>query len=528
MGATLKHLNRFRTGKTPDVDTYLHRFKMRVKKKLEAAVRDGIIDNPRDVLTNQEALARVNRYPNLDSLDPNPGLGRNYKNSGLIVRLSTPDGDYLHLDQNDNPKEIGKTIRAHTAERILAGDIVWEHMVGGKATRLQRSREKYLLTPLDLAVPPEKMLENQKFFLTPSHMAYVSSPAVFDISDILDIPLGIRHMLAFTFGIKELAHEFGGTKYYNALARQKVFIIANNDILDNVIESFREWGYFGLDESNVCFMASSSFLGIGIDERGGVFASQMASPFIHNHGVAKIQSTMNHNALSMIGGKIRRPKTAEDFRHFLSGAACMQSLNVEDLNYLTEPIDMVSAAIALNTENIIPGSDYNMIMEVVAQRPEGEDPQKGGMLALDPYFYGREGGRLVMIESFQLYPEYDDIDLARAEEKWKRIRYLNRNQNFYPNPAVWWDEVAQKGLPISLRNRDGYFYNEVPQGDLNYFLRTLYVIRKTKIGERIMVDPIRNIKTKADIPKAHDTFRRQDNQVGFLDFLHDFGYRGLR
>ncbi|MEE8637560.1 MAG: hypothetical protein V3T21_00785 [Candidatus Margulisiibacteriota bacterium] len=527
MKATLKHLNRFRTGKTPNVDTYLHRFKMQVKKKLEAAVKAEIINNPRDVLTNKEAMARVNQYPNLDSLNPEPELGLDYIDSGLISRISAPDGVYLHTD-NSQPVRMEKRIWGRTAERILAGDIVWEHMVGGKATRLQRSREKYLLTPLDLAVPPEKMLENQKFFLTPSHMAYVSSPAVFDISDILDIPLGIRHMLAFTFGIKQLAHKFGGTKYYNALARQKVFIIANNDILDNVIESFREWGYFGLDESNVYFMASSSFLGIGMDEKGGVFASQMASPFIHNHGVAKIQSTMDHNALSMIAGRIRRPITAEDFRHFLSNTACMQSLNVEDLTYLTDPIDIVSAALALNTENIIPDSDYNMIMEVVAQRPKGEDPQKGGMLALDPRFYGENGGRLVMIESFQLYPEYDDIDLARAEDKWKNIRYLNRNQNLYPNPAVWWDEVAQKGLPIALRNRDGYFYNEVPQGDLNYFLKTLYVIRKRKVGSEIMVDPIRNIKTKADIPKAHATFRLQDQQDGFLDFLHDFGYRGLR
>ena len=526
MKATLKHLNRFRTGRTPDLDTYLHSFKMRAKKKLEAAIKAGTIDNPRDVLSNSEALARINQYPNLGSLDPNPALGLNYAESGLMSRVSTPDGVHLYLDDR-TPVRMGKKVWGRTAERILAGDVVWEHMVGGKATRLQRSKEKYLLTPFDLTVPPEKLLENQKFFLTPSHMAYVSSPAVFDISNILDIPLGIRHMLAFAFGIKRLAQKFGGTKYYNALARQKVFIIANNDILNHVIESFREWGYFGLDESNVHFMASSSFLGIGIDERGGVFASQMASPFIHNHGVAKIQSTMDNNALSMIAGRIRRPITAEAFRHFLSGAASMQSLNVEDLTYLTEPIDIVSAAIALNTENIIPDFGYNMIMEVVAQRPEGEDPQKGGMLAFDPHFYGRDRGRLVMIESFQLYPEYDDIDVKRAEEKWRNIRYLNRNQNFYPNPTVWWDEISQKGLPIALRNRDGFLYNEVPQGDLNYFLETLYVIRKRKIGDQIVVDPIRNIKTKADIPKAHAAFRRQDQQEGFLDFLHDFGYRGL-
>jgi hypothetical protein len=206
----------------------------------------------------------------------------------------------------------------------------------------------------------------------------------------------------------------------------------------------------------------------------------------------------------------------------------MQSLNVEDLNYLTEPIDVVSAAIALNSGNLIPDFNYNMIMEVVAQRPEPEEPQKGGMLALDPHFYGENDGRLVMAESFQLFPAYDDISESRAAEKWRKIRYLNRNQNFYPNPSVWWNEVAQRGLPIALRNRDGYLYNEVPQGDLNYFLKTLYVIRKRKLGEKIMVDPIKNIKKKSDIPKATQTFRQQDNQDGFLDFLRDFGYRGLR
>ncbi|MEI6587838.1 MAG: hypothetical protein WCO05_02725, partial [Candidatus Moraniibacteriota bacterium] len=175
------------------------------------------------------------------------------------------------------------------------------------------------------------------------------------------------------------------------------------------------------------------------------------------------------------------------------------SYNVEDLGFLTGSVDFPSLTLALELGK----KGYNMIMEIVAQNPV--KPQKGGACCFD-----RKLKRVVMIESNQLK------DIKNEE-----IKHLNKNFNHYPNPVQSYRVMKEEGLPLSFEvkntynqsgDREEYIYANPVQGNLNFLVKTAYVMRKN-------LKSIYNWKSPATTPIAVKAMFEQDGQEGFGEFV---------
>lgn len=486
---------------------------------------------PEAEFLRQAALMVTNQYPgNIAHVDPTPDFGR-YNDSAFVQRMRK-DGsreEYLKSAAFDGVKEFPKETATETEKRILEGEVMWEHMVGGNASRMEINREKFVLSPQDLIdryevfYKADKEEKSRKGGLStlppPETIAGLAKPNDQGIEN--SELFGVRHMLAFAFNIKKLADKHG-VSWQDALSKQTVFMIANEKIFDNIIGLFKAFGYFGLDSSKVFFMASSNYDALVLTERGR-FIEQPAEGFIHNHGAARLETTTDNTWFTVNGGE-RKKHPAEEIARIYGEHANLQSQPIEDLDYLMRPIDTNTITLALNTETLV-GGNYNMMMDVVGQKPE--NPQKGGVLVFDPDFFEPDEGRVVMIEAFQTYPRFFHYIDKVARRLWRNIKWLNLNMNNYPDPQVLFKMIQNEGLPVWFEVKNGGFRNESPQGDANYGLRTLFVARTEIVGQDQAPITIRNLKDAGDIPNGLRSLWEQQEQPGFWELVSEFRRIGM-
>jgi hypothetical protein len=476
------------------------------------------------------AVMLANRYPgDIHKVNATPPLGQQLE-SALIQRIKTDSGESLRLAENADRIEFPQTTVRETIERILAGDIMWEHMVGGKASRMKIDKEKFILTPGDL-------IERYKKYYAVEKENCAKAGKEFELPDPTTLPqptdlgveggelFGVRHMLAFAYSIKQLAEKYGnGLSWEEALSRQTVFLIANEKILPQILELFKIFGHFGFDPGKVFFMATDNYNSLVLTEEG-TFIERPAVDFIHNHGAARLETTEDNKWFTNAPGNPRKYSSRE-IEAIYAAHANLQSLNIEDLNYLIEAIDPYGLALSLYAPEIMgTGETYNMNQDVLAQQENRL--QKGGVLNLDPDFLGPDEGRLVIFESFAGYPRFFHYIGQVADRLWRGIKYLNANMNKYPDPKVLFRLARDHGLPVWLDIKDGGFRNESPQGDANFFLRTLYIARAEEVAGEERPITITNMKVAVDTPPYTRFMHKQEQLEGILGVLSSLRSRGL-
>lgn len=490
---------------------------------------------PADARAVAEYLQKVavmvaNRYPgDIRKINATPPLGQQTE-SALIQRLKTGGGESLRLAENADLIQFPESTVRETIERILAGEIMWEHMVGGKATRMKIPKEKFILTPDDLRQRYEKFYAEEKENCAKAGKEFkLPDPSTLPQPGNLGIEdselFGVRHMLAFVNNIKQLTEKYGnGLSWQEVMSRQTVFLIANEKILPKILELFKKFGYFGLDPNKVFFMATDSYNSLVLTEEG-TFVEQPAVDFIHNHGAARLETTEDGKWFTQPAGTQKRHSSRE-IEDIYAKHANLQSLNIEDLNYLIEAIDPYGLALSLYAPRIMGTEDtYNMNQDVLGQQEQRT--QKGGVLSLDQDFLGPDEGRLVTFESFSGYPRFFHYIDQVTRRLWGGIKYLNANMNKYPDPKVLFRLIRDFGLPVWLEIKDGGFRNESPQGDANFFLRTLYIARAELVAGEERPIVITNLKESVDIPNALRFMRAQQELEGFAGLVSELRGRGL-
>lgn len=409
------------------------------------------------------------------------------------------------------------TLRARQA--IIKGRLLWEHTAAGEATRLGLGT-KYLLdlsrfSPEQVAehVREEAYREVQKKGLTEKNLKKEKEKILKEITlesvlgvmgedprNLMPISLGNRHMLQMVFDVIRVAQEMKENPL-RVLSRQSAFIVLNEQTAEEILEEFKSYNFFGLNPENVFFMVQRSFHGIYIKE-GVLFYDKTTekNKRLHNHGQLVMQKNHDNVIFRVSPESVTKRNYISNkvFEKILKRHSDLISYNVEDLGYLTCAIDLPSLSLALELGE----KGYSMVMEIVAQN--SIKPQKGGAC-----FYDKKKNRVVMIESNQLK------DIKNEE-----IKHLNKNFNHYPNPAEAYRVSRKKGLPITFEvkeafdqggNSRDYIYACPVQGDMNFLLKTAYVMRKN-------LKPIYNWKSPATTPIAVEAMFAQESQEGFKVF----------
>lgn len=437
----------------------------------------------------------LNIYPNFSALKP-------IKSSDIIL-----------LDD--------KKIDIKPAEKsILEGKLFWEHTAAGEATRLGLGT-KYLLNlnqfSLDDIVSqmraeataelekteanPEKLKAALKKIPENINRENILSLAKKDPSDSMNLSLGNRHMLQMVFDIVKIAKKYGKDPE-KVLKKQNVLLILNEQTAEEIIDEFKRFNFFKLNSKNVYFMVQRAFHGIYIKE-GYLFYDKTTerNKRLHNHGQLVMQKVHNEVIFRVNPYQTGQRKylSTKDYEKLLSRHQDLLSYNIEDLGYLTSAIDLPSLALALNLGK----KGYAMIMEIVAQNPV--KPQKGGAC-----FWDQKLKKVVMIESNQL-----------KNIKNEEIKHLNKNFNHYPNPVQAFQAVKENGLPVTFEiknafdqsgNKKAYLYPCPVQGDINFLVKTAFVMRKN-------LKPIYSWKSPATTPLAIKAVIDQENQLGFKEFV---------
>ena len=414
-------------------------------------------------ITAQER--RINLYPRLHSLEEPHQICVLEEDGRLAQRLD----------------------RARKA--VVQGDILFEHAAAGEGTRLMLG-PKYLLN-----IGRDFRVKDIAHLMSADTGAVITPEAVAARleclpEELLPITLGSRHMLQLAFDLGKLALELGESPQ-EVRRRQRLLVTVSEDMAARIAKNFYQWHFYGFDPARVYFLVQRSFHGINLVS--GKFFYDFTSPRrLHNHGHMAMQQTMDHQIFKLsqarVWEKVSQPREA--VADWLAGFADKISYNIEDLDYLTQSLDLPALGLALELGD----QDYRMVMEVVANNPA--KPQKGGMLAWD-----RELERDVMIESFQLG------DIANAE-----IHYLNRNFNHYPHPLMSWRQVGELGLPRPIAVKEGFLYFQPVQGDINFLVSTAFFRRR-------QMRPIRNLKNPSALPTAVNCMGAQDRQAGFKEFV---------
>ncbi|MFH1347979.1 MAG: hypothetical protein ABIH22_04740 [Candidatus Margulisiibacteriota bacterium] len=424
--------------------------------------------------------ARINAYPRLGKVDRTPVV-EHYDN--LRAQISSRELDSVR-------------------SMILNGRFFSVHTLGGRGTRLKMD-EKYMLTPKDLA----------KQTKSPAH--YVR---------LLKMSLGERHMLALAFQVYLMAKKRGENPF-DALKRQTSLIIPNKNIESDVLSSFKTFENFGFGKVK---FASSPFLPGAVVENG-IIREDPSYKDLHNHGSALLMLCMDETIFTVGEDGIKHFVSPDEYRAFLSRMDDQLIYSIEDINYFRQPIDLHQVAIAMKVNNEL---GCQMLMEVVRQRALPQDPQKGGMLVIDPKLIdplNDQLGRLTMIESFQL-----NLPPAKLEDgstnpaydaELRTYQLLNRNFNQYMKPVKAYDAIRASGLPVHIlakTDRDGVIrlYNNTVMGDVNCLdgVSTYFVAKSSHI---------RGLKTQADIPSLLRAFMEMDGNRDFREFLAQFIRAGV-
>ena len=190
----------------------------------------------------------------------------------------------------------------------------------------------------------------------------------------------------------------------------------------------------------------------------------------------------------------------DDYLSLLKKHKDMVSFNIEDVGYLTSSIDYPSLSKALQLGNL----GYGMVMEIVGQNKA--KPQSGGAAFYDPIL-----NKNVMVESFML-------DGITPEE----ITFLNKNFNHYPNPSITMQTLQKECLhmPIKIKTAENgkeYIYFEPVQGDMNFLVKTAFIMRKE-------LKAISNWKSPATTPATLKAMKLQDKQIGFKELAQNLGF----
>lgn len=412
-------------------------------------------------------------------------------------------------------------INTASAEKaILNGKFLWEHAAAGEATRLGLGT-KYLLNLSQFSLDDIvshirqeiiKELEKKGFSKTRltkekiKIIKEITKEKVLGISNvaptkIADISLGNRHMLQMAFDVAEIAKR-NNLDPKKVLARQTTLIILNEQTAEEILEEFKKFNFFGLNPKKIFFMIQRSFHGIYIKEGCLYYDSTTEkNKRLHNHGQLFMQKIHN-NVIFRVNPKNTGKKTFisnTEFEKILSEHDDLLSYNIDDLGYLTCAVDLPSLSLVLNLGK----KGYAMVMEIVGQNPL--KPQKGGAC-----FFDKKLRRVVMIETNQL-----------KNIKNEDIKHLNKNFNHYPSPVKSFRIMKEKGLPISFEvkgtyNQSGdpcdYIYANPVQGNINFLVKTAYVMRKN-------LKPIYNWKSPATTPLAIKAMYEQDQQPGFREFV---------
>lgn len=367
----------------------------------------------------------------------------------------------------------GEADLARAEAALLDGRVLMEHTCAGEATRLGLGT-KYLINPrLDLSPKALTRLLGEGYQTT------------VDPEGLRSMSLGRRHMLQLAWDLSQLA-ERAGREPAEVLARQTLLVIVNQASWQAILHDFQEANFYGFSRPRVLFMVQQDFH--GISRRADGWFYDTASPRrLHNHGQMLMQTAMDNQVFRLSDSGRPSHLTWAEYRQILGEFEDKVSFNIEDLDYLSQSLDMEGLAAALKLGE----QGARMVMEVVANNPD--NPQKGGLCAWDP-----ELGRDVMIESFQL------AGLDNSQ-----INYLNKNVNHYPFPSIALTQARENGLAMPLAVKKGFLYFQPIQGDLNFLVDTAFIQRREK-------KPINSWKSGANTVQALEAMAQQENREGLM------------
>ncbi|MCL5774487.1 MAG: hypothetical protein M1536_08970 [Firmicutes bacterium] len=476
------------TGKEPPLvlasfETYIKSSLENLKWQLKRYFGDTSKLSVEDVRDN---LARLNAYENIDCL-------KEIEKEHITI-----------LDENE--------IDTREAEEVvLKGEFFWEHAAAGEATRLGAGT-KYVLKLSDF--PVERIINLRKREIEKD---FKSDPAtvkklISELTgknllkqmecrpeDILPLTLGARHMLQMAYDIVKLAKKHGKNPE-EVLKKQKMLLVMNGPTAERIINDFIRHNFFGFNRKTVFFMIQKSFPGIDIKNGESFYDTSHERHYrLHNHGQMVMQKTQDNVIFYIDDDKSRRYLKSKEFENILGTVKDLVSYNIEDMDYLAGSIDWQSLALSLELGK----QGYAMTMEIVGQNPL--KPQKGGACFRDD-----NKKRVVMIESNQL--------MGMKEED---IKHLNKNFNHYPNPVIAFRAVKEGKMHLHIDvkhsvdrngNPKNYIYFCTPQGDINFLVKTAYIMRKK-------VKQIANWKSPATTPAAVKACFKQDYQKGFKEFV---------
>lgn len=432
----------------------------------------------------------------VEDLRPKVKVLNKYENMAHLKDLTQ---DHIILLDED------KIATKEAEELILNGEFFWEHAAAGEATRLGLGT-KYIL---DLSELKEediiKLISNEakEDAATKKELdEFMKSNRPEDIkkrmkgkpSNLLPLTLGRRHMLQMVYDVIKLAKKYKKDPK-EILSKQKTLVILNEQTEKQILDEFVQFRFYGLKPENVFFMVQRPFPGISIS-KGKLKYDVESELRLHNHG-NMVQQKLHKDIIFTVNkqGK-KRYLSREEFKKILESQKIMLSYNIEDVKYLTDSIDLPGIALALQLKK----KGYEMIMELVKQNPAKS--QLGGAA-----FYDVKLDRVIMIESNQL----------QGIEP-KDIKHLNRNFNYYLAPVKILETMEKEDLPLHFTVKESkgkaYIYLCTPQGDLNFLLKTAFVMRKNP-------EPIQNWKSAMTTPMTIAAMHEQDAQPGFKELADD-------
>lgn len=399
-------------------------------------------------------------------------------------------------------------------EIVFNGEFFWEHAAAGEATRLGAGT-KYVLKLSDFSV--ERVINLRKHEIEKDFKAdpVTAKKLIAELTeenllnqmeckpeDILPLTLGTRHMLQMAYDLVKLAIKHGKNPE-EVIKKQKMLLVMNEPTAERIINDFIRHNFFGFNRKTVFFMIQKSFPGIDLKNGEPFYDTSHERHYrLHNHGQMVMQKTHDNVIFCIDDDKSRRYLKSKEFEKILESVKDVVSYNIEDIDYLTGSIDWQSLALSLDLGK----QGYAMTMEIVGQNPL--KPQKGGAC-----FWDDKKKRAVMIESNQL-----------RGMKEENIKHLNKNFNHYPNPVIAFRAVKEGRMHLHLDvknsvdkngNPKNYIYFCTPQGDINFLVKTAYIMRKK-------IKQIANWKSPATTSAAVKACLKQDHQKGFKEFAEKF------
>ncbi len=453
--------------------TSIESYKESALALLQAKLNTFFANRSFDLVSIKYHLPEINAYPRLDLLQP----------------LRTADIFVLDILQAIDSAE----------KAVLDGKCFWEHAAAGEGTRLGLGT-KYVI---DLSSYNKD--EIVKWIIDEAHFNNTFSASwsekiysqLHDPKQLLSLSLGTRHMLQLVYDLRKLAKKYGLDSSL-VLQKQNMLVIVNNETAVKIIEDFHRYHFFSFNPERIYFMIQDSFSGISIHNDLLFYDEQKENRRLHNHGQMVMQKLHDNSIFHFVHGQ----KTFLSFQEYLDVMEkhdTMVSYNIEDTTYLGNAIDYSSLAMALQLGN----QGYEMVMEMVGQNPL--KPQRGGAAFYDPIL-----DKNIMLESTRL----GNYDLST-------IQYLNKNCNHYPHPVRALQTVRRQGLPMPISIKTGldgkeYIYFCPPQGDINFLVKTAFVVRKE-------LKPIQNWKSPITVIPAIEAMYQQDQQLGFKELAQELG-----